>query len=269
VFHGWADPPPPLQVRPAGEVTHERMRLRAFDFESEEHVELRLWLLKAAKVERPSLIVLTSVDEAGWREWAGSLGPAFQKLLLENRPPPLDAAKFDQNRRACEFYKWGYAVIAPRGIGPTRWAESETIEGQAVRKHVQRRFALIGQTLDGQRVWDVRRAVQVLRGLEDFKSVPVWLQGKEDMAGIVLYAALFEPDVAQLDLYDLPSSHRQGPTLLNVCRVFDLPQAVALALPREVRLHVKDAQQAQTWGWPLQLQKALGQEALRMQITGE
>ena len=94
--------------------------------------------------------------------------------------------------------------------------------------------------------------------------MPLWLQAKGDMAGIVLYAALFEPDVARLDLWDLPASHRQGPIFLNVRRILDTPQAVALAFPRDVRLHVKDDAEAKRWAWPLQLQKALSRQCLRI-----
>jgi hypothetical protein len=108
----------------------------------------------------------------------------------------------------------------------------------------------------------------VLRGVPDAKGVPVTLQGKGDMAGIALYAALFEPEVSRLDLFDLPPSHRQGPTILNVRRILDTPQAVALAFPREVRLHVKDDKPTKAWDWPLRLQKALGRDHLRI-ITGE
>lgn len=61
------------------------------------------------------------------------------------------------------------------------------------------------------------------------------------MAGIVLYASLFEPSIARLDLWDLPNSHRDGPTFLNVLRYLDMPQAVAMAAERSrVRLYQKD-----------------------------
>src|SRR5262249_25949346 len=60
---------PPPSARPAADVKHNGLRLRAFDFTSEEEVELRLWLLTAEKVDRPTLVVLSAVDEAGWQEW--------------------------------------------------------------------------------------------------------------------------------------------------------------------------------------------------------
>src|SRR5205814_1593083 len=166
--------------------------LRAFDFRSEEGVDVRLWLLTAENVDKPSLVVLNAVDESGWEEWMGELGPAFTHALQRSSAPKLDQAKFTQNRKLLAAQRWAFATIAPRGIGPTKWAEAGTPEDI----HIRRRFALLGQTLAGQRVWDIRRGLAVLRGLDDLQGVPLWLQGKGEMAGLVLYAALFEPEVA-------------------------------------------------------------------------
>ena len=52
------------------------------------------------------------------------------------------------------------------------------------------------------------------------------------MAALSVYAAIFEPNIKRIDLHELPTSHRDGPALFNVLRVFDLPQAVALAAER-------------------------------------
>lgn len=265
VFRGWPDSPPALNVRAVEDVKHDGLRLRAFDFASETGVELRLWLLTAEKVEKPSLVILTAVDEPGWQEWVGSLGPAFKTILQLQQTPRLDEQKFQQNRNVLESHPWAFATIAPRGIGPTRWAEA----GTPADNHIRRRFPLLGQTLDGQRVWDVRRGLAVLREVPDLKDTPLWLQGKEDMAGIVLYAALFEPDVARLDLWHLPASHAQGPIFLNVRRVLDLPQAIALALPRQIRLYVKDKTEARRWEWPLALQRALGSPSLQVREVAD
>jgi hypothetical protein len=269
VFHGWPSNPPPLNAKLAQEVKHEGLRLRAYDFVSEDAVELRLWLMTAEKVEKPTLVVLNALDEARWHEWAADLGPAFKEALQPAAEPKQDAARFAQNLKTLQFHKWAFAAVTPRGIGPTRWSEVNSFDGKPAGHQIRRRFALLGQTLDGQRVWDVRRALACLRTLADLKDVPLWLQGKNDMAGIVLYAALFEPDVARLDLWRPPASHRQGPIFLNVLRVLDMPQALALSFPRKVRLYVKDDAEAKTWEWPMRLQKALGQEYLRIRQVGE
>jgi hypothetical protein len=263
VFRGWPEKTPPLEPLLAADVKHSGLRLRAFDFASEENVDLRLWLLTAEKTEKPTLVVLTAVDEAGWKDWVKELGPPFKNALLLSADPALDEKKFEQNVRVLEKQGWALATLAPRGIGPTRWAEA----GTPADTHIRRRFALLGQTLDGQRVWDVRRGLEVLRRVSDLQGAPLWLQGKGDLAGVVLYASLFEPDVVRLDLWHPPASHRQGPTLLNVRRVCDMPQAMALAFPRAVRLYVKDENEAKAWDWPLQLQKALGQEYLKIRTV--
>jgi hypothetical protein len=265
VFRGWPANPPPLEVKKAAEVNHQGVRLRAYDFTSEENVPLRLWLLTAEKVEKPSLVVLTAVDEAGWQEWIAELGPAFKEALQLKGAPKLNEGMFQQNLKALAFHKWAFATIAPRGVGPTRFSEPGT-HGE---NQLKRRFALLGQTLDGQRVWDVRRAIAAIRSQPEFKDVPLWLQGKQEMAGIVLYAALFEPDITRLDLWHLPGSHRQAPIFLNVRRILDMPQALALAMPKQVRLYVKDEAESAHWKWPLDLQKSLGQEPLKIRQIGD
>ncbi len=145
------------------------------------------------------------------------------------------------------------AYLAPRGIGPTMWNPNERKQTQ-----IRRRFMLLGQTLDGMRVWDVRRAIQTLRTVGSMSGVPVRLQGERRMAGIVLYASLFEPDIVRLDLWHLSPSHREGPTFLNVLRYLDVPQAVAMAAERSrIRLYQKDDSGWQfpravagKFGWP-------------------
>ncbi len=263
VFRGWPEKPPLLSARLVADTKVEGMRLRAINFISEEAVELRVWLLTAESTEKPSLVVLNAVDEAGWQELLREVGPDFRDALQVSQPPPLDSVKFSQIRRLLTRTKWGFAYVAPRGIGPTRWSAV----GTPADNHVKRRFALLGQTLDGQRVWDVRRALAALRERPDLKDVPLWLQGKNDMAGIALYAAIFEPDVVRLDLWHPPASHKEGPTFLNVRRILDMPQAMALAFPRPIRLYARDDAEAKQWDWTVQLQRELGQEALKIRIV--
>lgn len=249
VFGGWATDPPPLKATVAADVTHDGVRLRAIDFTSETAVELRMWVMTSPKVETPAEVILSVLDEPGWARWCTDLGPAFADALQLAAKPKRDDAKFTQNRAAMERNRWAFAAVAPRGVGPTRWAEP----GGRDDIQVRRRFALIGQTLDGQRVWDVRRAVAAAHTLADLKAVPLTLQGEGDAAGVALYAALFEPGVAALDLWHLPPSHRTGPTFLNVLRYLDTPQAVALAAPRPVTLHVKSDADRAAWAGAVRL----------------
>jgi hypothetical protein len=100
---------------------------------------------------------------------------------------------------------------------------------------------LLGQTVDGMRVWDARRAIQALHTVDLTSTLPLSLKGHRQMAGIALYASLFEPDIATLSLWHLPHSHRDRPIFLNVQRYLDVPQAVAMAAERcRVTIYQKD-----------------------------
>jgi hypothetical protein len=269
VFRGWPGNPPSLNIRPAQEFLRDGVRLRAFDFLSEDQVELRLWLLTDEKVEKPTLLVVKVLDEPGFGEWLEDLGLPPPDLLRRLGAPRLDASRLAQTRKTLQFHQWAIAAVVPRGIGPTRWSEVNAFDGKPDAHQIRRRFALLGQTLDGQRVWDVRRALACLRTVADLKDVPRWLQAKNEMAGIALYASLFEPEVRRLDLWHASTSHRQAPTFLNVLRVLDMPQAVALCSPRNVRLYVKDDAEARAWAWTERLQQALGKDYVQVRRVAE
>ena len=104
---------------------------------------------------------------------------AFERQLSDETLPPGDADAFAQFQRMCDANDWAMAYIAPRGIGPTAWDQSQ-------RKQTQhrRRFYLLGQSLDGMRVFDVRRAIQAVRMPEACPDVPLWLQSHRRMAGV-------------------------------------------------------------------------------------
>ena len=100
--------------------------------------------------------------------------------------------------------------------------------------------------------------------MSGFAKVPLWRQSERAMAANTLYASLFIPDVARLDLHALPSSHRAGPTFLTVLRHLDLPQTLALAAERStVALYAKDAE---PWHYPQAVATALGWGDKRLQI---
>jgi hypothetical protein len=260
VFHGWPEKPPPLNVRPAPEIEHKGLRLRAFDFTSEDGVELRLWVLTLSKGKPPTELICSVMDDGRWEGWCAELGRPFQQSFLVDKSPAQAKSRIEQWRADLEEARAAVAVIVPRGIGPTGWSG----RGTPVDVQIRRRFALLGQTLDGQRVWDVRRSLAVLREVADLKQLPVRLRGDGEMAGIALYATIFERDVATLVPSRLPASHGQGPVLLNVRRYLDMPQALALALAKSTKLPVEDDDEAKAWEWPLRLQGLLGKESIKI-----
>lgn len=239
--------------------TSNGLRLRIIDFTSQYGVELRLFVVERAELAKRDLVVLNVLDEASWSEFLATMRVAFEKHLNVATLPEANEVAFAQTQQMLQANAWTMAYVAPRGIGPTAWDQSE-------RKQIQhqRRFYLLGQSLDGMRVWDVRRAVQTLRTVNDYSGVPLWLQSEREMAGVALYASLFEPEITRLDLHDLPTSHRQGPYFLNVTRFFDMPQAVAMAAERSCVAIYSDT--PEDWKYAKQVGEVIGWDDKQLQI---
>jgi len=241
-FGGWPtqEQAGPLNIKQVFSAERQGIRLSAFDFTSQPHVRLRLYLAHRAGIERPEKVVLNVPDEQQSSQWLSAMRVGFADELKDETLPSTGHLTANPNEDAFkhlqEILKDNnsvFAYTAPRGIGLSAWNPDERKQTQ-----IRRRFMLLGQTLDGMRVWDVRRAIQALRQMEMLNNMPVVLKGQRIMAGIVLYASLFEPDIAELDLWHLPNSHHDGPVFLNVLRYMDIPQAVAMATERtQVRIY--------------------------------
>jgi len=104
----------------------------------------------------------------------------------------------------------------------------------------------------------------MLRTIDLAAEVPMILQGKGRMAGIVLYASLFETDIARLDLWHLTNTHREGPTFLNVLRYLDIPQTVAMAAERSQILLCQEENSG--WRFPQAVPEKLGWPKDKFQV---
>jgi len=254
-FHGWPDSSyenTPPKVQRAFEFTWGSAKFSAYDFESQPHVLLRLYVLlprgtRPAKLQGLDLRVL---DASDWLDFLSAMRAKFPQPLAGE-----SVAEPDENNYSVlvEALADGHGVtfIAPRGVGPTQWSKDGKIH-----THIRRRFMLLGQTLDGMRVWDIRRAIQALRSIEGMQQPPLHIMADQEMSGVALYASLFEPDIESVELSRLPKSHRDGPDFLNVLRFLDMPQAVAMAAENS---HVVIHQDGDAgWEYPLAVAKKLG-----------
>jgi dienelactone hydrolase len=228
-FRGWPRQAQagPLDIHRVFSVKREGIQFSAYDFTSQPNVHLRLYLTSRAGLAKPEEIILNILDEQGWSKWLAGMRVGFKNELSDQKLPEPDKNAFRSFQERLMISNLVLAYIAPRGIGPDAWNDDE-------RKQIQirRRFMLLGQTVDGMRVWDVRRAIQALRTLDSVREAPVILKGRGKMAGITLYASLFESDITGLYLSHLPTTHRDGPTFLNVLRYLDIPQVIAMAAER-------------------------------------
>ncbi len=263
VFRGWptAQEAGPFRVQRVFTEEAGGVRLTAYDFDSQPHVRLRLFLMAPADLREPKHVALNVLDESGWTALLAALRVRFGNVLEGSPAPDAPHAAFERLRLALMADSSMSAFVCPRGIGPAAWTGDERKQTQ-----IRRRFMLLGQTLDGMRVWDVRRAVQVLGQIEEVGGLTPVLSGRGDMAGAALYASLFEDRIAGLDLFDLPVTHQKGPIFLNVLRYLDTPQAVALAAERtNVALH---GENTPAWRFPAAVVHNLGWEPERFRHLG-
>ena len=123
---------------------------------------------------------------------------------------------------------------------------------------LRRRFMLLGTTADAMRVWDIVRIIEALRASEGeiagpsgerLGKLPLRIEAEGGMAVNALYASLFAP-VDELVLTNLPKSHMSGPDYLNVLRILDVPQAVAMASERS-RVELRGANETD-WQYAVQ-----------------
>lgn len=268
VFRGWSDGKVKDEDGASSDGVKDGVMLLNLEFVSHGSVRLKMFVALSEalmdqlfrKQGKADLIVLNVLDDTRWREFLAMARPGFEDALKGEALPPADPKAYESWAKMLKNNPWVMAYVAPSGVGPTAFDQTE-------RKQIQnrRRFYLLGQTLDSQQVWDVRRAIQLIQEDEDlFNKAPLWMQSHGPMGGVALHASLFEPSVKRLDLYDLPKSHRDGPTFLNVERFVEMPQAVAMAAERSKVVLYQDDDTG--WEYPQAVAKALNWPEKQIQI---
>jgi len=99
---------------------------------------------------------------------------------------------------------------------------------------LRRVYPLLGQTLPERQVSDLLAGIAVVR--REAATGPVAVFGQGDTAPLAIYAAVLDPQIAEVILADPPQSHAdpKTPEFLGILRVGDLPQNLALVYPRPI-----------------------------------
>jgi dienelactone hydrolase len=134
------------------------------------------------------------------------------------------------------------------GGGPSRPGVAEGVETAAVEVRntgatsvgpgylwtARRTYPLLGETLPERQVSDLIAAGRLLR--ERPQAGPMAVFGQGPTAALAIYAAVLDPQIAEIVLANPPISHEdpQGPEFLGVLRVGDLPHNLALVYPRPI-----------------------------------
>jgi hypothetical protein len=245
-FGGWPETAAPPAGSELGAREGHGLVERTYRIESQRDMQLELIVLHQQGIGVPEAVVLEVLDQAGWER----VQAAREQLFGVDAGADLGEEAAELQATLTEK-PLAVAYFAPRGLGADRWNPDPKV-------HVQnrRRFLLLGQTWEGMQAYDIRRAMQAIRGAlrqtPGLAAVPLAVAAEGEMAVLAVYASLFEEPVSQLDLTAVPVSHdvpAEGeeraiaPSLLNVLRVLDVPQAVAMAAARS-RVVIKDSDAA-------------------------
>jgi len=230
LFLGWPDDidaePLNLEVLEARTLADAGLTIHPFAFDSMPGARLVAWAIERPSASDTSRFQVRILTAEGWEAW---------RPLLE--PEESDPAGGRQSEAVWTSLvnapRWTL-IVAPQGVGPTAWPEDE-------ERHLRRKFALIGQTLDELRIWDVRRVLRVADELSelDLDALKIEIKARDDASIWALFAALFDDRVATLELIDPPGSLREGPAILNAERHLTLDEALIALGDR--RVVVRDA----------------------------
>jgi hypothetical protein len=263
-FRAWpADSPNDaltLDVAKAATGHVNEYRFSLYEFNGQ--LPYRLPLIVLDRESRAERVVLKVLSQDDWEYLQSTWRTAFPEhavgsVGLNASDPPVGMPPFWERVELSPetLFIW----TAPRGIGPTEWTRDER-----ERIQIRRRFMLLGQTEHSARVYDVRRAIQAARQVAG-RDTPVELQADGDAAVWALYASLFEPPLEGMFLGSLASTHRDGPDFLNVLKILDVPQAVALSADRSP-VTVFPAKEQQDWRYPQAVARQLGWDADHLEI---
>lgn len=211
VFRGWPTQPCDLDIKKVDEKTKDGLAISTYEYTSQEHVRLPLYVVEPAGQHVVTEMDFRLVDEQQWNE----LEPELFGTATEKKISLKDGTR--------------QVYVPTRGIGPTRWSGDKHEQTQ-----IQRSFMLLGQTLDGMRVWDVCRAVQAVRQIFEISpentSLRLTFSGNGTFGLIACYASLFEPKINTIGMSEplMTAIQNHPPTLLNVDRLVPFKSVLAI-----------------------------------------
>lgn len=258
-FRGWPAAGESLQLRTSEIGTTGTLKVSAIDFLSQSHCPLRMYVVQSATAKPTGEYVLQLIDQQEWERKIPALSVAIPGALKEeiktladggpNQPATVSAEVLKELTAAVQTGQ-GLVLCPPRGVGLSAYDRSPKKQ-----IHNRRRYMLIGQTIAGMQAYDVTKMLEAFGSSSLGKGSQVTLRAKGDMAVPALYGSLFGPPIHRLELAGLAGSHRHTVDILNVLRVLDVPQAVAIAADRHAVSVKTNAPEA--FGYPRAVGKLL------------
>ncbi|MFN8705579.1 MAG: alpha/beta hydrolase family protein [Planctomyces sp.] len=122
------------------------------------------------------------------------------------------------------------AIFSPRGLGTDLWP----VDAQKSTQ-IQRRFQLLGTTVDTMRVWDIRSALRQLRSqTSDGETLRIRVHADDTMDELTLLALLFEAPVESAEFVQIEADPERWPSILNLFRTVTPEEIKALAIRHQL-----------------------------------
>lgn len=166
-------------------------------------------------------------------------GMPVRAQLLQSRKSPKDAPvlvyvkrpgdsiyRLDWDELLPVLGRFTVLVLNPRG--------TEHPVSSFEHAEIERTASWIGRTLASMQVWDILRAVDWIHQEEKLSPSSLTVYGKGEMGILSLYAGVLDSRIGSVVLKDPPVTHRQGPALLNVLRITDVPEVAGAFAPRRL-----------------------------------
>jgi cephalosporin-C deacetylase-like acetyl esterase len=99
---------------------------------------------------------------------------------------------------------------------------------------IKRSIALLGGTLESMQLWDILRSIDFLTKDQKYDLQSISVYGRGQMGPLAFYAAALDDRISRVILEESPDSHWEGPAMLNILRLSDLPEIAALLAPKEL-----------------------------------
>jgi hypothetical protein len=244
VFAGWPDSDQVPELNPIviNQASHDGVKFLHVEFNSQTSVSLPLFIWDwgtSQEVEptRARFEVFHPGHSSLLQAWTNLASTKTADQLSAGDRELLAKQRELARRQSVRFQ----ICVVPRGQGPAKWTDDP-----AKLTQIRRRFMLLGQTLAGMQVWDIRRAKQAF--LQLYPNSVVSFQGEDAGAAAVMLAAIGDRDVSQVLLIDPPAHHRQAEDYLNLARIVEPRQLAGLLLAQGTDVTVVvDEPQLATW----------------------
>lgn len=224
VFAGWPVEKSVLDAKPLFSSRVGAVVFDVIEYETQPGVRLKLFTAQPAdgRIEKIELHV---ADQSDWLTVSGKFGRFFGVHMGGTKRADWkisDDVQTSLDQLVSE--RKAVALLMTRGIGSSR---PEMSEQQFT--HWRRRFMLLGQTLDGMRVWDIIRTLDLLPKIRGWDKKTIEVHARGDMGMNALLASLFTDERIEFELRDLHDDFEDGPDYLNIMKTVEMPRLRASA----------------------------------------